>query len=53
MNTKQREVSSLNGKSIIYAMRNIYIIPIPNALKRAYSVWNNYQSRMSWGWEID
>jgi len=27
--------------------RNIYFIPIPNAMKRASSVWNNYQSHMS------
>jgi len=28
-------------------MRNVYVIPIPNAMKRTYSVWNNYQSQMS------
>jgi len=28
-------------------IRNTYVIPISNAMKRAYSVWNNYQSHMS------
>jgi len=27
-------------------MRKVYVIPIPNAMKRAYSVWNNYQTHM-------
>jgi len=27
-------------------MRNVYVIPIPNAMKRASSVSNNYQTHM-------
>jgi len=28
-------------------MCNVCVIPVPNAMKRAYSVWNNSQSQMS------
>jgi len=31
-------------------MRDVYVIPVPNAMKRVCSVWNNHRCR---GWEID
>ena len=27
-------------------MHNVYVIPTPNAMKRASSVWSNYQTHM-------
>jgi len=42
LNPKQSEVSSLNGK--VGYMRNVCFIP--NAMKRASSVCNDYQTHM-------
>jgi len=27
-------------------MHDVYVHPIPNAMKRVYSVWSNYQTHM-------
>jgi len=40
LNPKKREVSSLNGK--VGETHNVCVIP--NGMKRASSVWNNYQT---------